>query len=108
MIRRPPRSTLFPYTTLFRSTRGGASVRPGVELRGDAARGVAYEPSARRAPATHPCRAAPRGRGAAPARPPRTRGALARATETGRGSHDDFATQTPSGPHRDGADATSR
>src|SRR5258708_10649082 len=24
MIRRPPRSTLFPYTTLFRSTGGGA------------------------------------------------------------------------------------
>src|SRR2546422_2974476 len=24
MIRRPPRSTLFPYTTLFRSTRGHA------------------------------------------------------------------------------------
>src|SRR5260370_24029771 len=24
MIRRPPRSTLFPYTTLFRSTRSGA------------------------------------------------------------------------------------
>src|SRR2546430_5998695 len=24
MIRRPPRSTLFPYTTLFRSARGGA------------------------------------------------------------------------------------
>src|SRR3712207_7170569 len=23
MIRRPPRSTLFPYTTLFRSERGG-------------------------------------------------------------------------------------
>src|SRR2546422_4768823 len=23
MIRRPPRSTLFPYTTLFRSARGG-------------------------------------------------------------------------------------
>src|SRR2546426_2140358 len=23
MIRRPPRSTLFPYTTLFRSTRAG-------------------------------------------------------------------------------------
>src|SRR5438270_8645977 len=23
MYRRPPRSTLFPYTTLFRSTRGG-------------------------------------------------------------------------------------
>src|SRR3712207_8012958 len=34
MIRRPPRSTLFPYTTLFRSrpqgvARGGARVRPG-------------------------------------------------------------------------------
>src|SRR2546429_7040252 len=28
MIRRPPRSTLFPYTTLFRSDRG-----PGVEHR---------------------------------------------------------------------------
>src|SRR2546427_9586965 len=27
MIRRPPRSTLFPYTTLFRS-RGGARQRP--------------------------------------------------------------------------------
>src|SRR5438034_8097855 len=25
MIRRPPRSTLFPYTTLFRSTRAAAS-----------------------------------------------------------------------------------
>src|SRR2546421_8018707 len=27
MIRRPPRSTLFPYTTLFRSPRGQASER---------------------------------------------------------------------------------
>src|SRR5689334_24795143 len=26
MIRRPPRSTLFPYTTLFRSTSAGATV----------------------------------------------------------------------------------
>src|SRR2546430_7755863 len=25
MIRRPPRSTLFPYTTLFRSHRGGSA-----------------------------------------------------------------------------------
>src|SRR5256886_12376412 len=25
MIRRPPRSTLFPYTTLFRSPNGGSS-----------------------------------------------------------------------------------
>src|SRR5260370_26384992 len=28
MIRRPPRSTLFPYTTLFRSPRGGGTVSP--------------------------------------------------------------------------------
>src|SRR5438034_3591690 len=28
MIRRPPRSTLFPYTTLFRSPRGAGSPRP--------------------------------------------------------------------------------
>src|SRR3712207_7757519 len=27
MIRRPPRSTLFPYTTLFRSRGGAADVR---------------------------------------------------------------------------------
>src|SRR3712207_8134870 len=32
MIRRPPRSTLFPYTTLFRSSR-----RPRQEAPGDAA-----------------------------------------------------------------------
>src|SRR3712207_8692561 len=29
MIRRPPRSTLFPYTTLFRSARRGRSRGPG-------------------------------------------------------------------------------
>src|SRR3712207_7860953 len=28
MIRRPPRSTLFPYTTLFRSHAGGVQVQP--------------------------------------------------------------------------------
>src|SRR3712207_7882152 len=28
MIRRPPRSTLFPYTTLFRSTTADEPVRP--------------------------------------------------------------------------------
>src|SRR2546427_7660359 len=27
MIRRPPRSTLFPYTTLFRSTSGSSGIR---------------------------------------------------------------------------------
>src|SRR3712207_8452147 len=36
MIRRPPRSTLFPYTTLFRSSRapGGGLVGAGVAGRG--------------------------------------------------------------------------
>src|SRR2546430_7278911 len=29
MIRRPPRSTLFPYTTLFRSRRAGVRRRTG-------------------------------------------------------------------------------
>src|SRR2546422_6964031 len=29
MIRRPPRSTLFPYTTLFRSHRNGQAARAG-------------------------------------------------------------------------------
>src|SRR5688572_32315601 len=41
MIRRPPRSTLFPYTTLFRSA-------PGVRARGD------------RRPPAHPARAGQR------------------------------------------------
>src|SRR2546426_8178653 len=46
MIRRPPRSTLFPYTTLFRSpnlTESRNSLTPGVEpgdLRGRCAHGV--------------------------------------------------------------------
>src|SRR2546430_13609687 len=35
MIRRPPRSTLFPYTTLFRSRGGG----------GHAARALAHRPA---------------------------------------------------------------
>src|SRR5260370_17422507 len=38
MIRRPPRSTLFPYTTLFRSTvspRPPAAVAPPREARAD-------------------------------------------------------------------------
>src|SRR3712207_6977156 len=36
MIRRPPRSTLFPYTTLFRSAVGGGVALRAV--RGDSAR----------------------------------------------------------------------
>src|SRR3712207_9437766 len=33
MIRRPPRSTLFPYTTLFRSTREDQGTNPRVSCR---------------------------------------------------------------------------
>src|SRR3712207_7757618 len=36
MIRRPPRSTLFPYTTLFRSLRVKRPGRSGDALRDDA------------------------------------------------------------------------
>src|SRR2546425_7114860 len=56
MIRRPPRSTLFPYTTLFRSVRRGprdhspAAARPdavppdaGLDLRPDDRRGLRQE-----------------------------------------------------------------
>src|SRR5947209_16013404 len=35
MIRRPPRSTLFPYTTLFRSDLRRDGGRAGLELVGD-------------------------------------------------------------------------
>src|SRR2546430_13626996 len=36
MIRRPPRSTLFPYTTLFRSAIGHAHRHPAEERSSDA------------------------------------------------------------------------
>src|SRR3712207_8974779 len=42
MIRRPPRSTLFPYTTLFRSTAGGVvgvAVGDGEHGHADSCRG---------------------------------------------------------------------
>src|SRR3712207_8355045 len=35
MIRRPPRSTLFPYTTLFRSVRAGRGLARACVLRSD-------------------------------------------------------------------------
>src|SRR2546430_1821174 len=37
MIRRPPRSTLFPYTTLFRSMSGGVAGRIGFRFHDAAA-----------------------------------------------------------------------
>src|SRR6266536_1704840 len=58
MIRRPPRSTLFPYTTLFRSPRcgGGVADRRGVRLPGRPAGGRGR---GGRAPAVRRHRAAP-------------------------------------------------
>src|SRR2546421_1743400 len=50
MIRRPPRSTLFPYTTLFRSSAVAAMMRSGMSgtmLRGIFSRASATKPSTR-------------------------------------------------------------
>src|SRR2546430_10273778 len=57
MIRRPPRSTLFPYTTLFRSRGGRGSDRECLDVRARRV-GLDGRPGARRA---H--RARPRGGG---------------------------------------------
>src|SRR3712207_8594065 len=76
MIRRPPRSTLFPYTTLFRS-----SVAP---LTGGAGRGARLRrPAAgsRLARRRRPGRGPRRGRPARGAPPPRSRRADARSEE---------------------------
>src|SRR2546427_4676929 len=47
MIRRPPRSTLFPYTTLFRSLRDGRDREASGRLPGSGARGVRIGQGAR-------------------------------------------------------------
>src|SRR3712207_8375657 len=51
MIRRPPRSTLFPYTTLFRSAHDG--LLAGVDRRLPCGRGVAHRVALRRLDADH-------------------------------------------------------
>src|SRR2546426_8809681 len=43
MIRRPPRSTLFPYTTLFRSQSGQAHLRLGRHRAAPSSRGRAAQ-----------------------------------------------------------------
>src|SRR6266508_3875389 len=65
MIRRPPRSTLFPYTTLFRSTRRARRLVPAVQGAGlsAAAHGVATGAGSRACVAFLPARPAhPTGR----------------------------------------------
>src|SRR5690349_22965476 len=54
MLRRPPRSTLFPYTTLFRSARRAAGSRRG--------RGLAPFRSSRESPPRWSCHLRQRGR----------------------------------------------
>src|SRR5258707_5240102 len=51
MIRRPPRSTLFPYTTLFRSRRG--SGEPLVLVHGLGSQWQIWEPQLDRLAAAH-------------------------------------------------------
>src|SRR5256886_10494233 len=48
MIRRPPRSTLFPYTTLFRSGRFAAAGIAAVPVKGPTLAALAYGDLARR------------------------------------------------------------
>src|SRR3712207_8021564 len=57
MIRRPPRSTLFPYTTLFRSHLLARALAPGAADGG----AVPADRTAGDAPALAPGRARPRG-----------------------------------------------
>src|SRR5256885_12566302 len=58
MIRRPPRSTLFPYTTLFRSPATRAACHAGCKLRSPAQRRQGQTPGvtarARQSPPTPP------------------------------------------------------
>src|SRR3712207_9253387 len=83
MLRRPPRSTLFPYTTLFRSSLPGEHDRPG-----------AYLAAGRREPRVVPrlvdddgaaledlAPEALDGSGQAPDEPPRMHGGAVRAVE---------------------------
>src|SRR3712207_8340015 len=71
MIRRPPRSTLFPYTTLFRSPARGPGVEPGPRRRRGGGRATGQQPRLVLVPAWTPARG-PRVAGALPQ--PRRRG----------------------------------
>src|SRR3989454_6145811 len=64
MIRRPPRSTLFPYTTLFRSRRPSRTARTWRSTRRRSSSFTRRRSSSRRLPASRCCRGArncPRG-----------------------------------------------
>src|SRR2546421_12596323 len=61
MIRRPPRSTLFPYTTLFRSPdlHGARRLSSAGRARSLGAHGLAGRPAPARIPLDAPCAADP-------------------------------------------------
>src|SRR3712207_7219654 len=62
MIRRPPRSTLFPYTTLCRSRRSPDELSPSVEaVRGDLRSGSGLADALAGADAVVHCASDPRG-----------------------------------------------
>src|SRR2546429_6491943 len=69
MIRRPPRSTLFPYTTLFRSR--GPSGAEAAPFASGAGRGARLGHADDRRGARDPRRHEPAGRASVPLRPPR-------------------------------------
>src|SRR3712207_8366274 len=80
MIRRPPRSTLFPYTTLFRSGVGRASVTPAVnQARASGAR-KEWLPSVAAGQGVHP-KAQPPGQLLARLHPERRAGGAAHRSE---------------------------
>src|SRR2546430_15106281 len=78
MIRRPPRSTLFPYTTLFRSEEARY---PGREGKGDQGKAGGAVP--RRDRLARGQRRAAQARGPAPRRPAGLRGAVRAQTGPG-------------------------
>src|SRR6266496_1026158 len=108
MIRRPPRSTLFPYTTLFRSGPPGPGPAPGPP------RGLVVDTPAGLAPGGQPEFLVARAAGAAgaradqEARPPRTdqllgplcerADAISHARRAGRGVADPHDGGRPLGP----------
>src|SRR3712207_7430938 len=60
MIRRPPRSTLFPYTTLFRSTRGDERPLRDDGVRADGQLVLVVQPDVLADPTAVPHRELPR------------------------------------------------
>src|SRR2546425_7732395 len=69
MIRRPPRSTLFPYTTLFRSESCRMPRAGARSVRGGRGRGRGCADAERDASAAHPPRPVRRGDTGGRARP---------------------------------------